>query len=452
MKLRHVSLYTVSIYVNTILAALQGIVAAKFLSPYYMGYFSQIKVMLAYMMLINVGFINGFLIVLPKADMKTQREYIDAGFWASLILYIAGALIFLMLFLFTGERSFLFSASIFPVYGIKEIPIYIMRGKGDFRNLSIMYIITSVLSFVLISVLIYFFRYKGALMALSLIVLSMYIIGLLIGHIHIRFNVIRERIIELFKSGVMIYIKEFFRFLKSSMEKLIMIFIMPKEVYAVYTVGIVMISFFDILPSTIFQYLLPDFIRKEKEWSSQRMAKTVSVVTFIITALLLAGIYAFTLLIPIVLPHYAESLIIFYILTFTCFINIWNYLIYNKFVSMNKIKYMYISQFIGLAGLLSAIAAFYGIMGIDVSDMRYAALAILFARTAYIISLLIIFKAKTSINLFTKESILITTISLSSIILALLSVHSAVHIIPILLLVYCIIYVRRFIKWVRELI
>lgn len=453
MKLRHVSLYTFSIYINTILAALQGIVAAKLLSPYYMGYFSQIKVMLAYMMLINIGIINGFLIVLPKAEKRVQQEYINAGFWVSLALYIAGAAVFLIMYFITAEKSFLFAAVVFPVYGIKEIPIYIMRGRGDFRNLSVMYIIISVLSFILIAALIYFFKFMGALAALSATVILMFITGLILGSIRIQFKILKQRIVELFKSGIMIYIKEFFRFLKNSMEKFIMIFIMPKEVYAVYTVGIVMISFFDILPSTIFQYLLPDFIRKDSEWSSERMSKTISVVTFIITVLLLAGIYLFTILIPKVLPHYSESLIIFYILTFTCFINIWNYLIYNKFVSMNKIKYMYVSQFIGLAGLLSAIALFYGIMGADVSDMRYAAISILIARTAYIISLLIMFRTKTKINLFTRESMGITAASLLAIISALAGVKFYyIHAIPVLFALYALIFTQRFIKWVRELI
>ena len=120
MRLRHAPLYTISIYINTILAALQGIVAATLLDPYYMGYFSQIKVILAYLMMINIGFINGLLIVLPKSDRQTQQEYINAGFWMSLALYSLGAFVFLILYFIMHEKSFLFVAIVFPIYGIKE--------------------------------------------------------------------------------------------------------------------------------------------------------------------------------------------------------------------------------------------------------------------------------------------------------------------------------------------
>ncbi len=452
MILRHASFYTISIYINTILAALQGIVAAKLLDPYYMGYFSQIKVILSYMMLINVGFINGLIIVLPKADKKTQDEYISNGFWISFFLYILGAMIFLALYFIINDKAFLFAAMIFPIYGIKELPIYILRSKGDFKHLSILYLVISIVSFILITTLIYLFRFKGALGALSISVSLTLIFGIIIGKMKIEFKIIKHRIISLFRNGIIIYIKEFFRFLKSSMEKFVMMFIMPKEIYAVYTVGIVMISFFDILPATIFQYLLPDFIRKSEKWSERKMAKTISLITFIITVLLLIGIYIFTMFIPKILPYYTPSLAIFYILSFTCFINIWNYIIYNKFISENKLQYMYISQFVGLIALLMAIAVFYGFLGFEETNVIYAAFAILIARITYIISLLIIFKSKTKLNLFTKETIFISIISIMTIIFSLFTIKYSLHLTIIMTIMYALLFINKAKQWLKELI
>ncbi len=451
MILRHASFYTISIYINTILAALQGIVAAKLLDPYYMGYFSQIKVILSYMMLINVGFINGLIIVLPKADKKTQDEYISNGFWISFFLYILGAMVFLALYFIVHDKAFLFAAVIFPIYGIKELPIYILRSKGDFKHLSLLYLVISIVTFIIVTILIYLFRFRGALGALSISVSLTLIFGIIIGKIKIEFKIIKHRIISLFKNGIVIYIKEFFRFLKSSMEKLVMMFIMPKEIYAVYTVGIVMISFFDILPATIFQYLLPDFIRKNDKWSEHKMTKTISLITFIITVLLLIGIYIFTLFIPKVLPYYEPSLMIFYILSFTCFINIWNYIIYNKFISENKLQYMYVSQFVGLIALLMAIAIFYGFLGFNESNVIYAAYAILIARIVYIISLLIIFKSKTKLNLFTKETIIVSTLSFATIIISLFTLKHFLHLTIILALMYALLFLNKAKQWLKEL-
>ncbi|MDY6786971.1 MAG: hypothetical protein SVK54_02485 [candidate division WOR-3 bacterium] len=445
------SFYTFSIYINTVLGALQGIVAARLLEPYYMGYFSQIKVILSYLLMINFGIINGLLIVLPKADKQKRMEYVSTAFWLSLGLYAVGAAAFLLVFFITGDYVHLYIALIFPIYGIKEVPVYIMRGKGDFRKLAIMYILISFISFISISVFIYFFKFKGALAALAFNVAAYLVLGIITGRINIKFRIIKDRAKELLKKGIYIYLIEFFRFIKRSMEKFVMIFVISREVYAVYTVGIVMVSFFDIMPSTIFQYLLPDFIRENKKWSLEKMGAMISFVTVIMTVLLLCGMYAFTILVPLIIPGYEQSLGIFYLLTFTSLINIWNYIIYNKFVSENKIKYMYISQFTGLFVLLGLIGLGYFIFHTDFSNIIIIAALILTARSSYIVSLVFLFIKKTKLNILRTFSFPMTMISILTIVLAIYLIYNFIHLIPLVIAIYIILFYRRFFKWKEQL-
>ena len=112
---------------------------------------------------------------------------------------------------------------------------------------------------------------------------------------------------------------------------------------------------------------------------------------------------------------------------------------------------MYISQFVGLVALLMTIAIFYGFLGFNESNVIYAAYAILIARITYIISLLIIFKAKTKLNLFTKETVIVSILSIVIIIISLFTLKYFLHLTIIMALIYVLLFLNKAKKWLKEL-
>lgn len=431
MRIRRASLYTSSIYFNTLLATLQGIIVARILSQFDMGYFSQVKLIMSYLFFSNIGIMNGLLILIPRASEEDIAPIKKTCFTSSLVLFAAAGLLCSLSGFVLGSDVAVIAGIIFIFFGMREIPVFSMRAESGFVKLSIFHFLSSVLSFALTIGGAYVFGLKGALWGFALYLAVSLGIGIFMSG-RLSFGFEARHLKSLLKEGMQIYISYLLSTLKDSIEKFIMIFFIAKPLYAVYTIGAVMSSFLDILPSAVFQYLLPEFIKSPESWDAKRMARAFTIMTGILTVLISSSIYLFTLLIPAILPKYTESLGIFYILSFSPFIGTLNYLIYNKLISEGKMKYMYAAQAIGALFLTVIII----IVMMTNAGLTAVAVSVLSAKILYGIILLIIMRISMGTFMLRMENILVFGLSAGVVIMSIVAAGSYIHSILLFITIY----------------
>lgn len=423
---------------------MQGIIIARVLSQFDMGYFSQIKLIMSYLFFSNLGIMNGLLILIPGSD-KNEIENIKATcFSTSLILFATAGTVSAVIGLLTGSSIPVIAGLVFTLYGMREIPVFAMRSQSSFTRLSIFHFISSFLSFAITVAGAAFFGLKGAVAGFTLYLLLSLVLGIFISKAGLKLAFNLKHFKALFTNGMQIYIAYLLSTLKDSSEKFIMIFFIDKSLYAVYSIGSVMSSFLDILPSAVFQYLLPDFIKDSAKWDQKRISESFTFMISIMTLFITAAIYSFTLLIPVILPKYTDSLGIFYILSFSSLTGIVNYLVYNKFVSEGKMGYMYAAQFSGALFLIITILA---VLSGNFS-LKAVALAVIVSRVFYAGVLIALMKTSLGIMILNKRSLLILFLSAAVIIMSINSAAYFVHSILLISAAYAGIMYRTF-KWKR---
>ncbi len=410
MIIKRISFYTFSIYINTIVLTIQGIIIARLLSPYNMGYFSQIKVILSYLPLINVGIINGLLIVLPEKTKEEINIYKQTSIISSLFLYILISVLLYILYIFYNEKILFYSAILFPLWGLKDIPLFIMRGESKFNSLSKYYLFISFFNLLVLSIFVYLYGFLGALWGLAIVSFFNFIIGLFFGKIKLGFQISLKSLKYLQNKGFPIYLVYVFNFVKDFYEKFLVMFLIDKVHYAYYTIALLMVSVYEIIPSTISQFFLPDFVKNPLKWNNEQITKVITFIMFVLVNLLVLGVIIFAIFIPIILPEYKISVDIFYIFSIMSIISVFNYIIYNKLISTNKAKYIYFSQTIGFAFMFIIVLYSYFLKK-HLSVIEIAKIVVLI-RVAYISVLFLFIAIKEKIYICNIKMCLFTILSI----------------------------------------
>ncbi len=421
---------------------MQGIIIARILTQFDMGYFSQIKLVMSYLFFSNLGIMNGLLILIPRAETDEIEGIKATCFSSSLVLFAAAGIICAAAGFIAGSSIAVIAGLVFTLYGMREIPVFAMRSSSNFTRLSIFHFVSSFLSFSVTVAGAYMFGLKGAVGGFSIYLTLSLLLGVFMSKTGIKLAFSFKHFRALFTNGMQIYIAYLLSTLKDSSEKFIMIFFIDKSLYAVYTIGAVMSSFLEILPSAVFQYLLPDFIKDSSKWNEKRIADAFTFMTGIMTLFIIAAIYSFTLLIPVVLPKYADSLGIFYILSFSSLTGVVNYLVYNKFVSEGKMGYMYAAQ---LSGTLFLVITILAVLSGNFS-LKAVALAVIVSRVFYAGVLIALMKTSLNIMIINKKNLLVLFLSIAVIIMSINSAAYFVHSILLIGALFAGIMYRTY-KW-----
>ncbi|MEO0234257.1 MAG: oligosaccharide flippase family protein [candidate division WOR-3 bacterium] len=359
MVIRNITFYTFSNYINIFLSFVQGFLLVKMLSLQQMGEFSQFKIILNYLLLFNFGLTNSFLILLPKVSDKEREIYKNKIFTINSLIFFVVSLCLLILVLFLRKEIFLFLFLTLFFYSAKEIPLYYLKSIGDFSKYSINLVLSQIILLVLTIVLTYSFGLNGAYISFIFYSLISFAVGVIFTK-GIRFETFSfDNFLFFFRKGFSIYFVGFLNQIISSFERLFLSFILIKETFAIYSTAVFFISFVQMLPVSIVQYFLPDFVKNINKYSYRRLNFlfiTISVLTFFFITLS----YVFLKIVTKkFLTNYIESVNIFLILSITIFFDIFFYIMFNKLLSIEKLKYYNYLQIVGSFLTLSGVLIFY---------------------------------------------------------------------------------------------
>ncbi|MEO0288664.1 MAG: hypothetical protein ABIN00_03420 [candidate division WOR-3 bacterium] len=359
MVIRSVTFYTISNYINIFLSFIQGFFLVKMLSLQQMGEFSQFKIILNYLLLFNFGLTNSFLILLPKVSDKEKEIYKNKIFTINSLIFLVISLFLSLLVLFLKKEIFLFLSLTLFFYSAKEIPLYYLKSTGDFSKYSINLVLSQIILLVLTIVLTYFFGLNGAYISFIFYSLLSFAVGVMFTK-GIRFETFNfENLLFFLRKGFSIYFVGLLNQIISSFERLFLSFILIKETFAIYSTAVFFLSFVQMLPVSIVQYFLPDFVKNIDKYSCKRLNFffiTISVLTFFFITVS----YVFLKIVTgKFLTNYVESVNIFLILSITIFFDIFFYIMFNKLLSIEKLKYYNYLQIAGSLLILSGVLIFY---------------------------------------------------------------------------------------------
>ncbi|MDI6700574.1 MAG: oligosaccharide flippase family protein [bacterium] len=372
MVLKTITFYTFSNYINIFLSFVQGFFLVKILSLSQMGEFSQFKIILNYLLLFNLGLTNSFFILLPKSSSDERKIFKNQIFTINTIIFIIVSFLFLSFFLIYKEEIFLFIFLVLLFYSSKEIPSYYLRSVGDFSKYSVNLILSQTVLLLSTIFLAYLFGLKGAYFSYLFYSIFSFFFGIFLikGIRFSNFNI--ENFKFFIKKGFNIYFVGFLNQIISNFERLFLSFILMKETFAIYSTAVFFLSFVQMLPVSIIQFFLPDFV-KNIEGYSQKKINIFFIVISTITFFLIILSYLFLKIITgSILQNYIGSVKIFLILSITIFYDIFFYLMFNKLLSLEKLKYYNYIQIAGSFIVFLGVLLFYLIKrDVDIVEFSY---------------------------------------------------------------------------------
>ncbi len=359
MVLRKITFYTFSNYINIFLSFVQGFFLVKILSLSQMGEFSQFKIILNYLMLFNLGLTNSFLILLPNSSPDERKIFKNQIFTINTIIFITVSILFLSLFLFFKREIFLFIFLVLFFYSSKEIPSYYLRAVGEFSKYSTNLILSQTVLLLSTITLTYLFGLKGAY--LSFLIYSVFSfffgISLIKGINFSNFNF--GNFIFFIKKGFDIYFVGFLNQIISNFERLFLSFILLKETFAIYSTAVFFLSFIQMLPVSIVQFFLPDFVKNIEKYSQKKLNIFFVIISTLTFFMIIVSYLFLKIITKKILPNYADSVKIFSILSVTIFFDIFFYLMFNKLLSLEKLKYYNYIQIVGSLIVFLGVLLFY---------------------------------------------------------------------------------------------
>lgn len=397
MSLRKASVFTLSNYVSLFCALFQGLIIAAILSTDAMGSYSQIRIAVSYMMFLNPGIINGLTMVLPREDSEGRVSFTSAAFTFSLILSFFSLLCLFVLYLFTRDSSWLFAGAIFAFSSVRETLSFSLRSMEMFGRYSAVNGVSSVLQTLLTLFFALFWGLNGALFGLlSSSALSL-LFSVALTPFPLEIRLIPPKLKELFRNGKTIYLNGAYSLILSTFERFSLSFAVEKSLFAVYSVGAFFLSFFDMLASSMTQYLTPKMVRERESFDREKMLGAVKIVLFSSSLLMILSMVMLKYLVPIFLEKYAQSVRIASVLAVTSLYQIYFGIMYAKYLSDGRLPQYFPMQTIGAAITAASVILFF-FSGMK-NDLMLFSYLILSVRTAYFISSLAYFRRTMKINL-----------------------------------------------------
>ncbi|MGE3062605.1 MAG: hypothetical protein AB7T10_03130 [bacterium] len=449
MSFKKITLFTFSNYIGLFSALVQGLFTAKVLSVTDMGSFSQVKIIVSYMLLLNPGVINGLIYKLPLSKKDEGRNYASSAFFFSLFLFFFAFLIFLIIYFKTNRSEWFFVGLVLLFSSLREVLAFSLRALQRFEKLSLLTLFFSVSQAVLIIGFSIPWKLDGTMWALALSSILSFVFGLFLLKDTIRFTFSLRSVYELFAGGWMIYLNGLYGMILSSFERIALSFAAAKDVFAVYSVGIFFVSIFDMLSSSVTQYLTPQMVKNGKGYSEEKLVETSQSILYIMIALIFTTLLLMRFFVPLFLEKYTQSVKIASILSVTSLFQVYYNMMFSKYLSSKKMYEYFPVQTIG-AIITVAGTLLYFVFG-DKRNLVYFSIFILLIRTLYFLVSAVYFKITLKVKTITQFSI-VSIIAGTAMFIAVSADNTALFTASIIaFVIYMAIYYRNFILWKEHL-
>jgi O-antigen/teichoic acid export membrane protein len=449
MSFKKITLFTFSNYIGLLSALVQGLFTAKILSVTDMGSFSQVKIIVSYMLLLNPGVINGLIYKLPISKTEEGIDYASSAFFFSLFLFFSAFLVFLIIYFKTNHSEWFFAGLVLLFSSLKEVLAFSLRALQKFERLSLLTLFFSVSQAVLIIGFSIPWKLGGAMWALSLSSILSFVFGLFLLKDIIRFTFSIRRVYELFLGGWMIYLNGLYAMILSSFERISLSFAAEKKIFAVYSVGIFFVSIFDMLSSSVTQYLTPKMVKDGEGYSEEKLISSSQSILYIMTAFIFTSLLLMRFLVPVFLDKYTESVKIASILSVTSLFQVYYNMMFSKYLSLKKMHKYFPVQTIGAVMTVGG-TLLYFVFG-DRSNLVYFSIFILILRTLYFLISAVYFKITLNVRTITPFSIASITAG-SAMFIAVSAADTAFFSVSVIIFIlYMAFFYRSFILWKEHL-
>lgn len=285
------------------------------------------------------------LVVYRAKDVKIQSTIF-------LIVIIVALVASLATFLVVQSNE----VSIYIVgYVIFSLILYEVLGSKHYREYSAYFISQRILAVVLALILYFIVGLEGIILgyALSFFPFSIFVYKTF-RNVPINFQLVRPR----FGFMVNSYARSLMQSFSASLDKLIIFPLFGASLLGNYYLGFQVFNVLAIVPSIVFQYVLPQDSSGTSHIKLKKLTVIISAI-FSVIAIILAPI-----ILPIFFPNFIEAVSIVQIMSVALIPNSINLMYVSKLLGNEKIKIVIIGQGFGLTGMIGGIFVLGNIFGI----------------------------------------------------------------------------------------
>jgi len=240
-------------------------------------------------------------------------------------------------------------------YVIFTLILYEALGSKNYRNYSFFFISQRILAIVLALILYFIMGLEGIVLgyALSFLPFSIYIYKTF-RSTPINFQLVRPRFSFMMNS----YARSLMQTFSASLDKLIIFPLFGASLLGNYYLGFQVFNLLAILPSIVFQYVLP---QDSSGVSHNRLKKLTVIITAALSGI---AIISSPIILPIFFPDFIEAVVIVQIMSIALVPSSISQMFISKLLGNEKIKIVIIGQGIGLTGMIGGIFVLGDIFGI----------------------------------------------------------------------------------------
>lgn len=308
----------------------------------------------------NIGYLIAIAGIVGNISMLGSGDTLIVYRAKEIKLQSAVFLIVIVVAIVASIATFLFlqsnEVSIYVIgYVIFSLILYEALGSKDYRKYSFYFISQRILAVILALSLYFVIGLEGIVLgyALSFFPFSIYMYKSF-KDIPISFQLVRPRFSFMMNS----YVRSLMQSFSGSLDKLIIFPLFGAALLGNYYLGFQVFNVLAILPSIVFQYVLPE---DSSGTSHVKLKKLTIIITavFSILAVILSPI-----ILPIFFPEFIEAVTIVQIMSMALIPSSINLMYISKLLGSEKIRMVIIGQGFGLAGMIGGIFGLGNIFGI----------------------------------------------------------------------------------------
>ena len=271
---------------NSLTQLISNIIILRIIEPGELGIWNSLIIIQTYALFFQAGVLNGLNRELPFYLGKNDDEKANQYASSSLYFFLIGIVIFLIVSLILGlfyfdnlSKIWIYTYSaIIIITSSKFYENYLtstFRSKNSFDSLSTVYFIRGILQLLTILLIIYF-KYEGYILRMILIAILTMVMLHIIRPLKVKPKFDIRPLWDLMKIGLPIFGLIYIYNSSLTIDRLIFIKKSNVETLGYYSLGLMALSAFKILPESLTNYLYPRLSFKLGEGKSNHDLITLS--------------------------------------------------------------------------------------------------------------------------------------------------------------------------------
>lgn len=322
--------------IGQILQTLRGFLIAKFLGPAYLGIWSNLSIIFNYASNLHLGTLQILSRDLPKElsrkNEKKSQEIIDYTFTFIMMVglfFILAMVIYTVIFY--KKYSYIFNLGLVTIgilvllQLIFRVMTNTIRAFDDFKKLTIIGIVFSVLNLITAAVLVYFWKLKGIYLAVMLTYSIILVITWFMKPYKIHLNFDIKSIIRIIKPGLALMLISFLYMFIRSIDKIFILLFLDHNELGLYHFSIMITSFVVIIPQAVAGQMFPKLSFRSGQIEDFKLMfnyvfKPTLGLSYLVLLLTGYGFIIIPFLIKLIMPEYNSSISPFLIIFFGLFL------------------------------------------------------------------------------------------------------------------------------------